>query len=96
MSKIDKKYIGLLLGLFVPLAFGALFLYSLNLHFRMPMEQTIHNVLHSPQMLFKFFIVSVTPNLFSIFVAYKKELWGLCGGLFAATLIYFITAIILM
>lgn len=96
MSKLNKIYWGFSLGLVFPIMFGALFLYVLQERNNMEFLSVFRQVMGSGQMLFKWFIVSITPNLFSLFVAYKKELWRLCSGFISATLVYFMVAIILM
>ncbi len=96
MSKLNKIYWGLLAGATLPLMFGALFLWTLHMQHAMPIERVVQQMSYSGQMLFKLFIVSISPNLFAIFFAYKKELWQLCSGLISATLIYFTLAIIMI
>ncbi|MBO7255574.1 MAG: hypothetical protein J6U79_04275 [Paludibacteraceae bacterium] len=96
MSKLNRVYWGFLFGIVFPVLFGCMFLYVLKERNYMNFASVFRQVMGSGQMLFKWFIVSITPNLFSLFVAYKKELWRLCSGFISATLIYFMVAIILM
>lgn len=96
MIRLNKVLFGLLFGSLLPALFGSLFLYVLQERSGMAFESVFSQVMGSSQMLFKWFIISVTPNLLLMFVAYKKEFWRMCSGLISATLIYFIVAIILM
>lgn len=96
MIRLNKVLFGLLFGALLPALFGSLFLYVLQERNGIAFGSVFSQVMGSSQMLFKWFIISVTPNLLLMFVAYKKELWRMCSGLISATLIYFIVAIILM
>lgn len=89
MKRIDKAWIGMLIGLMVPLLFGLVYLDRMNLwqlmrHFSMDMLGIVPA---------KIIMLSIFPNLAFVFVFYTLEMWRFSRGLLAASMCYLVLAI---
>jgi hypothetical protein len=88
LDRFDKYWIGILVGLLMPAAFGYIYIDHFNLwsSFRMfgtALSQTWSRLL----------FVSVFPDLAFVFVAYAADAWKISKGLVIGAMPYIIASI---
>lgn len=88
MNRFDKYWIGIVIGLLIPAAFGLTYIEVMHLWYPLKTLQ-----FHAGGVLSKLLLVSVFPNLAFIFVFYTLELWKLSKGLLIGALPYILAAI---
>lgn len=88
MSRFDKYWIGILLGLIIPAAFGLTYIDVMNLWYPLKTLQ-----FQAGGVLSKLLLVSVFPNLALIFVFYTTDTWKLSKGLLIGSMPYILAAI---
>ncbi|MCI5682061.1 MAG: hypothetical protein SOY26_09315 [Paludibacteraceae bacterium] len=88
MSRFDKYWIGILLGLIIPAAFGLTYIDVMNLWYPLKTLQ-----FQAGGVLSKLLLVSVFPNLALIFVFYTTDTWKLSKGLLVGSMPYILAAI---
>ena len=88
MSRFDKYWIGILLGLIIPAAFGLTYIDVMNLWYPLKTLQ-----FQAGGVLSKLLLVSVFPNLELIFVFYTTDTWKLSKGLLVGSMPYILAAI---
>ena len=88
MERFDRYWIGIVLGLMMPAAFG----YAYMEHFHLWSSWTTFGMALSLSWS-KLLLLSVFPNLAFIFVFYSAEAWKLAKGLLIGALPYMIAAI---
>ena len=88
MSRFDKYWIGILLGLIIPAAFGLTYIDVMNLWYSIKTLQ-----FQAGGVLSKLLLVSVFPNLALIFVFYTTDTWKLSKGLLVGSMPYILAAI---
>lgn len=96
-SVFNRYWIGIVVGLLLPTAFGLLYLYRMGLWNSFFNSLTMHYM--GDQMyalLGRVLLVAVFPNLALVFVTYKTEWWKTAKGLLVATMPYFIASIFLL
>lgn len=88
MSRFDKYWIGILIGLIIPAAFGLTYIDVMNLWYPLKTLQ-----FQAGGVLSKLLLVSVFPNLALIFVFYTTDTWKLSKGLLVGSMPYILAAI---
>ncbi len=88
-DRIDKYWIGILIGLLLPAVFGLLYINANNLWYAL---QTFRFTMGS--VLNKLLLVSVFPDLALIFVFYSIDTWRLSKGVLIGALPYVLAAIV--
>ncbi len=88
MSRFDKYWIGILLGLIIPAAFGLTYIDVMNLWYPLKTLQ-----FQAGGVLSKLLLVSVFPNLALIFVFYTTDTWKLSKGLLVGSMPYILASI---
>lgn len=88
MSRFNKYWIGILLGLIIPAAFGLTYIDVMNLWYPLKTLQ-----FQAGGVLSKLLLVSVFPNLALIFVFYTTDTWKLSKGLLVGSMPYILAAI---
>lgn len=88
MDRFDRYWIGILLGLLLPAAFGLAYIDAMNLWYPL---QTLQ--FQAGSVLGKLLLVSVFPNLALIFVFYTLDVWRLAKGVLIGAFPYIIAAI---
>lgn len=86
MSRFDRFWIGLMVGLLLPLLFGWLFLTSGYYG-----EMTAGHILQfmtGSSMIVKFMFIAILPDMFLVFLLNTWELWRMCRGVFVALFLY--------
>ncbi|MFI3296083.1 MAG: hypothetical protein R3Y59_00450 [bacterium] len=85
-NSLDKIWIGLALGVIMPVVFGWFFIessYSGTMSF-----SGIINFMSSNSMIIKFIFIAILPNMGGVFVLNSLEMWNACKGMFAAIGLY--------
>lgn len=90
LQRFDRYWIGILLGLIMPTAFGLIYIDHYNLWYTF---QTFGNLLNPT--FSKLLQVSVFPNLGLVFVFYAADAWKLSKGVLAGALPYIVAAVAL-
>ncbi|MGM9837217.1 MAG: hypothetical protein ACI30A_01860 [Paludibacteraceae bacterium] len=88
MARFDKYWIGILIGLIIPAAFGLTYIDVMNLWYPLRTLQ-----FSAGGVLSKLLMVSVFPNLALIFVFYTTDTWKLSKGLLIGSLPYILASI---
>ena len=88
MSRFDKYWIGILLGLIIPAAFGLTYIDVMNLWYSIKTLQ-----FQAGGGLSKLLLVSVFPNLAWIIGFYTTDTWKLSKGLLVGSMPYILAAI---
>ena len=83
MDRFDRYWIGILVGLLLPAAFGLTYIEVMNLWYPL---QTLQ--FHAGGVLSKLLLVSVFPDLALIFVFYTTDTWRLSKGILAGAMPY--------
>jgi hypothetical protein len=88
----DKFWIGLLLGIVLPILFGLLF-FHMAYKGEEPFWHALWLAMQSKLSFFgKFILVSLVPDLGLIFLFYKAEYWRAGRGIIVSTILFFILA----
>lgn len=89
MDRFDRYWIGLLIGLILPGAFGLTYIEVMNLWYALHTFQ-----FDAGGVLSKLLLVSVFPDLALIFVFYTTDTWRLSKGVLAGAMPYVLAALI--
>ena len=87
MERFDRYWIGIVLGLILPLAFILIYLDQFNLWFLLDVGKAAYATFS------KLCMLSVFPNLALIFVFYTTNTWNLSKGVLIGAFPYMIAAI---
>ncbi|MCQ2348205.1 MAG: hypothetical protein MJZ65_03345 [Paludibacteraceae bacterium] len=87
MQRFDKYWIGIVLGLLLPLAFILIYLDHFNLWFLLDVGKAAFPTFS------KLCMLGVFPNLALIFVFYTTDTWNLSKGVLIGAFPYMIAAI---
>lgn len=91
MDRFDRYWIGILIGLILPAAFGLTYIEVMNLWYPLKTLQfDVGGVLN------KLLMVSVFPDLALIFVFYTTDTWRLSRGVLAGAMPYILASLIVM
>jgi hypothetical protein len=88
MDRFDRYWIGIVLGLLLPAAFGLVYIDVMNLWYPLQTFQ-----FQAGSILGKLLLVSVFPDLALIFVFYTTDTWRLSKGILIGTLPYVLATI---
>lgn len=89
MERFDRYWIGTLIGLILPAAFGLTYIEVMNLWYPL---QTLQ--FQAGGVLSKLLLVSVFPDLALIFVFYTTDTWRLSKGILIGAMPYVLASII--
>ena len=89
MERFDRYWIGILIGLILPTAFGLTYIEVMNLWYPL---QTLQ--FQAGGVLSKLLLVSVFPDLALIFVFYTTDTWRLSKGILIGAMPYVLASII--
>ncbi len=89
MQHFDKYWIGIVLGLLLPMAFILIYLDHYNLWFLLSLGKDAFSTFS------KLCLLSVFPNLALIFVFYTTDTWNLSKGVLIGAFPYMLAAIAL-
>ncbi len=90
-QKINNLWLGLLLGLIIPLAFGYFYIHW-TFKGILTTEELI-TVVTDGAMIIKFLFIATLPNMFAVFVLNAFEMWKMCRGVFIAIFLYMIASV---
>lgn len=91
MRRFDKYWIGILLGLIIPILFGLLYVHRMNLY---PILRTLGwGALGT--LPTRLVTLAAFPDMALLFLFYTTESWRLCRGLLFSTFLYLFLAVIL-
>jgi hypothetical protein len=91
MDRFDRYWIGILIGLILPAAFGLTYIEVMNLWYPLKTLQfDVGGVLN------KLLMVSVFPDLALVFVFYTTDTWRLSRGVLAGAMPYILASLIVM
>ena len=88
MKRFDRYWIGFLLGLVLPAAFGLMYINGHNLWYVL---QAVN--WQAGGVLSKLLLVSVFPNLALVFVFYTTDTWRLSKGVLMGAMPYLIASV---
>lgn len=91
-GKLDRGWVGALMGLAFPALFGLLFLDSIHVGLT---YGEITSFLNTPSLMMRFLCVMLFPDMGGVFVLNSLEMWKACRGMFGAIGIYTIIGIII-
>lgn len=89
MDRFDRYWIGVLIGLILPLVFMVVYIDVMNLWFVLNTFQ-----LRASRVLSKLLMLSAFPDLALIFVFYTTDTWRLSKGVLIGAMPYLLTALI--
>ena len=89
MDRFDRYWIGILIGLIIPAAFGLTYIEVMNLWYPL---QTLQ--FQAGGVLSKLLLVSVFPDLALLFVFYTTDTWRLAEGVLCGALPYILASLI--
>ncbi|MCR5050146.1 MAG: hypothetical protein K6A36_03590 [Paludibacteraceae bacterium] len=89
MDRFDRYWIGILIGLILPAAFGLTYIEANDLWY--PLRMLYFN---AGGILNKLLLVSVFPDLALIFVFYTTDTWKLSKGVLIGALPYILASIL--
>ena len=89
MDRFDRYWIGVLIGLILPLVFMVVYIDEMNLWFVLNTFQ-----LRASRVLSKLLMLSAFPDLALIFVFYTTDTWRLSKGVLIGAMPYLLTALI--
>ena len=89
MERFDRYWIGILIGLILPAAFGLTYIEVMNLWYPLKTLQ-----FQAGGVLSKLLLVSVFPDLALIFVFYTTDTWRLSKGILIGAMPYVLASII--
>ena len=91
MDRFDRYWIGILIGLILPAAFGLTYIEVMNLWYPLKTLQfDVGGVLN------KLLMVSVFPDMALVFVFYTTDTWRLSRGVLAGSMPYILASLIVM
>lgn len=88
MERLDRYWIGIVVGLLLPAAFGLIYIDVMNLWYPLKMFY-----FDAGGVLSKLLLVSAFPDLALIFVFYTTESWKLSKGILIGALPYLLASI---
>ena len=89
MDRFDRYWIGIVIGLIIPAAFGLTYIEVMNLWYPLKTLQfQIGGILN------KLLMVSVFPDLALLFVFYTTDTWRLAKGVLIGALPYILASIV--
>jgi len=88
MDRFDRYWIGMLVGLILPAAFGLTYIDVMNLWYPLQTFQ-----LQAGSVLGKLLMVSVFPDLALLFVFYTTDTWRLAKGVLIGAMPYILAMI---
>lgn len=88
-ERIDRYWVGIIIGLALPAIFGLLYINANNLWYALSTFQ-----FEMGSVLNKLLLVSVFPDLALIFVFYTTDTWRLSKGVLIGALPYILTSIL--
>ena len=91
MDYFDRYWIGIIVGLILPAAFGLTYIDVMNLWYPLKTLQ-----FQAGSVLGKLLFVSVFPDLALIFVFYTTDTWRLSKGVLIGMMPYILAMILLM
>ena len=91
MDYFDRSWIGILIGLILPAAFGLTYVEVMNLWYPLRTLQ-----FEAGGVLSKLLLVSVFPDLALLFVFYTTDTWRLAKGVLIGAFPYILAAIWVM
>lgn len=94
MKRLNNIFLGLIIGLVLPLIIIALYLgrfYDFDSTFFEKFKSLYPSVI-----LGKLFMLSIIPDLLVVFFFYKKDMFRIAGGIMVSAIIYLITSIFMM
>lgn len=89
MDRFDRYWIGVLIGLILPLVFMVVYIDVMNLWLVLNTFQ-----LRASRVLSKLLMLSAFPDLALIFVFYTTDTWRLSKGVLIGAMPYLLTALI--
>ena len=89
MERFDRYWIGILIGLILPAAFGLTYIEVMNLWYPLKTLQ-----FQAGGVMSKLLLVSVFPDLALIFVFYTTDTWRLSKGVLIGAMPYVLASII--
>lgn len=89
MDRFDRYWIGILIGIILPAAFGLTYIDVMNLWY--PLQTLQFQV---GGIMNKLLMVSVFPDLALIFVFYTTDTWRLAKGVLIGALPYILASIV--
>lgn len=93
MKRFDKLLLGIICGLILPLLFGYLFIH-LNYKGSHSLSE-LFVLMKEAQLMMKFMVVALIPDLFAIFLSNRLDLWNLTKGFLVSIVFYSILSFIL-
>lgn len=93
MKRFDKLFIGLICGLILPLLFAYLFV-RLNYKGSHTISE-LFVLMKEAQLMMKFMVVALIPDLFAIFLSNRMNLWNLTKGFLVSIVLYSILSFFL-
>jgi hypothetical protein len=91
-KNVLQMFIGLILGLIVPVLFCWLFMVSFYSG-SVPLVEVFRAV-KSSALLIKLLFIALLPNLLAVFLLNHFELWNFCRGVFISIMIYIAVAVL--
>jgi hypothetical protein len=91
MDRFDRYWIGILIGLILPAAFGLTYIEVMNLWYPLKTLQFDVGGVQN-----KLLMVSVFPDLALVFVFYTTDTWRLSRGVLAGAMPYILASLIVM
>lgn len=89
MDRFDRYWIGILIGLLIPAAFGLTYIEVMGLWYPLKTLQ-----FQAGGVLSKLLLVSVFPDLALLFVFYTTDTWRLAKGVLCGALPYILASLI--
>lgn len=89
MDRFDRYWIGILLGLILPAAFGLIYIDLMGLWYPLRSLQ-----FDAGSILNKLLLVSVFPDMALIFLFYTTDTWRLAKGVLVGTMPYLLASLI--
>lgn len=89
LDRLDKYWIGILVGLILPALFGYLYIERMNLWYTLDM----FGVKSMAGLIGKLIVVAIFPNAALFFVFYTLDTWKLAKGIIIGALPYMLTAV---
>ncbi len=87
MQRIDKYWIGILIGVLLPALFAAAYIERMGL-WNALLEYKMYSILN------KLLLVSVFPNMALLFLLYKADTWKLAKGVIIGAVPYLTMALV--
>lgn len=91
MRILDKVWIGIIVGLLLPLFFLWLFV-DTTYHGDVDIKNLLA-IFSGTNMMIKLMFIAILPNMFLVFLLNSFEFWKMCKGVFVALFVYIILCI---